>query len=63
MIVYIVKFVLHDSVACKKTCGNGYLSGGKRQTYHEGKTTNLPPTHLSTKPFDLALLLGISVFS
>jgi len=39
--------------------GGGYLSGGKRQAYHAGKTPNQPPTYLPTKPFDPALLLGI----
>jgi hypothetical protein len=59
MIVTIVKFVLCDTFACKRACG-GYLSFGKRQTYHTGNTINLSLTYLPTKPFDLALLLDIS---
>jgi len=58
-IVPTVKFVPHGSLACKRACGGGYLSGGKRQAYHAGKTPNQPPTYLPTKPFDPALLLGI----
>jgi hypothetical protein len=63
MIIHIVKFVMHDSLTCKRACGGGYLLGGKCQSYHAGKTPNLPTTYLPTKPFDLALLLDISVFS
>jgi hypothetical protein len=51
MIVPTIRFELHDSLACKNPCGGGYLSGGKRQNYHAGKTPNLPPTYLLTKPF------------
>jgi hypothetical protein len=59
IIVPTVKFVLHDSLACKIVCCGGYLSGGKRQVYHAGKIPNLPPTYLLTNPFDPALLLDI----
>jgi hypothetical protein len=30
MIVPTVKFVLYNSIACKRVCGSGYLLGGKR---------------------------------
>ena len=46
----------------KKVCGGGYLLGGKHQAYHAGKTSNLPLTYLPIKPFNLVLLLVISVF-
>jgi hypothetical protein len=39
----------------------GYLLGGKRQAYFMGKTSNLPLTYLTMKPFNLVLLLVISV--
>jgi hypothetical protein len=55
MIVPTVKFMLHDSLACKRVCGGDYLSCGKCQTYHAGKTLNLH--------FVLAMLLDFSVFS
>jgi hypothetical protein len=35
---------------------------GKRQNYHAGKTHNLPPTYLPTKPFNPTLLLDIMIF-
>jgi hypothetical protein len=38
------------------------LSFGKRQAYYAGKTPNLRPTYLTTKPFDPTLLLDISVY-
>jgi hypothetical protein len=62
MIVSTVKFMLHDSLACKRAYGDGYLLGGKRQTYFMGNTSNLLLTYLPIKPFDLALLLVISIF-
>jgi hypothetical protein len=62
MIVPTVKFVLHDSFACKRAYDGGYLLGGKCQPYFAGKTSNLPLTYLPIKPFNLALLLVISVF-
>jgi hypothetical protein len=54
--------MLHDSLACKRAYGGCYLLGGKRQAYYVGKTSNLPLTYLTIKPFNLALLLVISVF-
>jgi hypothetical protein len=54
--------MLHDSLACKRAYGGGYLLGGKRQTYHTEKTPNLQLTYLPIKPFNLALMLVISVF-
>jgi hypothetical protein len=63
MILPNVKFVLHDSLACKRACDGGYLSCGKRQTYHAGKTPNLPSTYPPTKFIDVALMLYISAFS
>jgi hypothetical protein len=62
MIVHTIKFISHDSLACKRLCGGGYLSGGNRQAYHARKTINLSPIYLPTKPFDLALLLDIMNF-
>ena len=62
MIVTTVKFVLYNSLACKKVCDDGYLLGGKRQTYHMGKTPNLPLTYLPIKLFTPSLLFVISVF-
>jgi hypothetical protein len=62
MIVPNVKFMLHESLACKRAYGGGYLLGGKRQNYFIGKTSNLPLTYLPIKPFNLVLLLVISVF-
>jgi hypothetical protein len=62
MIIPIIKFVLYDNLACKRVYGGGYLSGGKRQTYHAGKTPNLPLTYLPIKYFNLMLLPVISVF-
>jgi hypothetical protein len=62
MIVPTVKFVLYGSFACKRACGGGYLSGGKRQTYHAEKSPNLAPTYIPINPFDPALLLDISIF-
>jgi hypothetical protein len=62
MIVPTVKFMLHDSLACKRTYSGGYLLGGKRQAYFVGTTSNLPLTYLTIKPFNLALLLVVSVF-
>jgi hypothetical protein len=62
MIVAIVKFMMHDSLACKRVYGGGYLLCGKRQAYFAGKTSNLPLTYLPIKPFNLVLLLVISVF-
>jgi hypothetical protein len=61
MIVPIIKFVLYGNLACKMLYGSDYLLGRKRQTYHAGKTSNLPLTYLTIKPFNLALLLVISV--
>jgi hypothetical protein len=43
MIVSTVKFMLHDSLACKRAYGGGYLLGGKCQAFF-GKTSNLPLT-------------------
>ena len=51
-----MKFVPHGSLACKRACGGGYLSGGKRQAYHAGKTPNQPPIILSL-PSNQALLI------
>jgi hypothetical protein len=62
MIVPTIKFMLHDSFACKRASGVGYLLGRKRQAYFVGKTSNVPLTYLTIKAFDLALLLVISVF-
>jgi hypothetical protein len=42
MIVPTVKFVLHDSLTCKRANGGGYLLGGKREVYFVEKTSNLP---------------------
>ena len=44
-----LKFMLHDSLACKRAYGGGYLLGGKRQAYHAGNTINLPPTYFPIK--------------
>jgi hypothetical protein len=57
MIVPTVKFILHDSLACKRAYDGGYLLGGKRQAYFMEKTSNLPLTYLPIKPFNLTLLL------
>jgi hypothetical protein len=57
MNVATIKFMLHDSLACKRVCGGGYLIGGKRQAYFMGKTSNLPLTYLTIKPFNLTLML------
>jgi hypothetical protein len=46
----------------KRAYSVGYLLGGKCQAYLVGKTSNLPLTYLPIKPFNLALLLVISVF-
>jgi hypothetical protein len=46
MIVPTVKFMLHDSLACKRAYDGGYLLGGKRQAYFVGKTSNLSLTYL-----------------
>ena len=46
-IVAIVKFMLHDSLACKRAYGGGYPLGRKRQAYFVGKTFNLPLTYLT----------------
>jgi hypothetical protein len=62
MIVPTVKFMLHDSLACKRVYAGGYLLGGKHQAYFVGKTSNLPLTYLTIKPFNLALMLVILVF-
>jgi hypothetical protein len=62
MIVPTVKFMLHDSLACKRVYAGGYLLGGKYQAYFVGKTSNLPLTYLTIKPFNLALMLVILVF-
>jgi hypothetical protein len=62
MIVPTVKFMLHDTLACKRDYSGGYLLGGKRQAYFVGNTSNLPLTYLTIKPFNLTLLLVISVF-
>jgi hypothetical protein len=62
MIVSTVKFMMHDSLACKRTYGGGYILGGKPEDYFVGKTSNLPLTYLTMKPFNLTLLLVISVF-
>lgn len=40
----------HGSLACKRACGGGYLSGGKRQAYHAGKTLNQPNHQLTFQP-------------
>lgn len=42
--------VPHGSLACKRACGGGYLSGGKRQAYHAGKTLNQPNHQLTFQP-------------
>jgi hypothetical protein len=42
MIIPTVKFMLHDSLACKRAYSDGYLLSTKRQTYFVGKTSNLP---------------------
>jgi hypothetical protein len=47
MIVHTVKFMLYGSLACKKVYGGGYVSDGKGQAYHAGKTYNLPFPWLS----------------
>jgi hypothetical protein len=39
MIVPTVKFVMHDSLACKRAYGGGYLLDGKRQAYFVGKAS------------------------
>jgi hypothetical protein len=62
MIIPTVKFTLHDSLACKRVYGGCYLLGGKRQDNFTGKISNLSLTYLPIKPFNLALLLIISVF-
>jgi hypothetical protein len=62
MIVSTVKFVLYNTLACKKICGCDYLLGAKRQVYHTGKTSNQPLTYLAIKFFTPSLLLVISVF-
>jgi hypothetical protein len=61
MIVPTVKFMLNDNLVCKMAYVGGYLLGGKRQAYFMGKTSNLPLTYLTMKPFNLVLLLVISV--
>jgi hypothetical protein len=53
--------MLHDSFVCKRAYGGGYLLGVKRQAYFVGKTSNLPLTYPTIKPFNLVLLL-VSVF-
>jgi hypothetical protein len=63
MIVSTVKFMLHNSLACKKVCGGGYLLSEKRQAYHTGKTSKLSLTYFPIKPLNLAFLLVISVFT
>jgi hypothetical protein len=62
MIVPTIKFILHDSLACKRVYAGAYILGGKRQAYFVGKTSNLPLTYLTIKPFNLMLMLVISVF-
>jgi hypothetical protein len=62
MIVTTVKFMLYDNLACKRAYGDDYLLGRKREAYFVGETSNLPLTYLTIKPFNLALLLVISVF-
>jgi hypothetical protein len=62
MIVPTVKLMLHDSLGCKRAYGGGYLLGRKRQAYFMGKASNQPITYLPIKPFNLTLLLVISVF-
>jgi hypothetical protein len=63
MIVCTIKFMLHDSLACKRAYDGRYLLGGKREAYHVRKTINVLLIYLSIKHFDLTLLLDISVFS
>jgi hypothetical protein len=46
MVIPIVKFMLHDSLACKRVYGGGYLLDGKRQAYFTRNTSNLPLTYL-----------------
>ena len=46
----------------KRAYGGGYLLGRKRQPYFVVKTSNLSLAYLPIKPFNLALLLVISVF-
>jgi hypothetical protein len=62
MIIPTVKFILYDSLACKRVYSGGYLLGGKRQANFTGKISNLPLTYLPIKLFNLALLLVILVF-
>jgi hypothetical protein len=62
MNVATIKFMLHDSLACKRSYGGGYLLGKKRQFYLVEKTSNLSLTYHPIKPFNLVLLLVISVF-
>jgi hypothetical protein len=60
MIVPTVKIILHDSLACKRAYGGGYLLGGKRQAYFVGKASNLPLTYVPIKLLTPSLLLVIS---
>ena len=58
MIIPAVKFILYDSLACKRAYNDGYLLSRKRETYFAGKTFNLPLTYLRIKPFKAAGHLG-----
>jgi hypothetical protein len=46
----------------KRAYGGGYLLGEKCQPYFTRKISNLPLTYLPFKPFNIVLLLVISVF-
>jgi hypothetical protein len=62
MIVSTVKFMLYESLACKRDYSGDYLLGGKRQAYFVRKTSYLPLTYLTIKSFNLTLWLVILVF-
>jgi hypothetical protein len=62
MVIPTIKFILHESIICKRAHSGGYLLGGKRQAYFVGKTSNLPLSYLPIKTFNIVLLLVISVF-
>jgi hypothetical protein len=62
MVIPTIKFILHESIICKRAHSGGYLLGGKRQDYFVGKTSNLPLSYLPIKTFNIVLLLVISVF-
>jgi hypothetical protein len=62
MIIFTVKFMLHDSLACKRAYDGGYLLDGNHQTYFVRKISNLLLNYLTIKSFNFALLLVISIF-